>query len=237
MLALLLPVNNQAFAQSSLAEIEFWQSVKASQDPAELQAYLDLYPQGKFAPLARIRIRKLSSAPAGADEIAPVRPVRPVDRTSPPPPLELPVFKPDNTNVSNASCQARLGRQGYAEADFSGNGSICLCRPPFELSPDGASCIGPPVEKAIQKRKPAKALSRPAKVRNKPRPDRIKRRSVKRPSPARARAIANSYCRRRYGANLKSVVVKKSKFYCHYRLGDDDTYIGVKKKKFKDVSG
>ena len=42
-------------------EIEFWQTVKDSGDRDLLQAYLDEYPNGKFAPLARLKIKKLKS--------------------------------------------------------------------------------------------------------------------------------------------------------------------------------
>lgn len=42
-------------------ELEFWQTVKDSDDPDLLQAYLDEYPNGKFVPLAKIKIRKLQS--------------------------------------------------------------------------------------------------------------------------------------------------------------------------------
>jgi hypothetical protein len=37
-------------------ELAFWQSVEASGDAAEYQAYLDRYPQGTFAALAQARI-------------------------------------------------------------------------------------------------------------------------------------------------------------------------------------
>jgi len=40
-------------------ELEFWKSVKDSDDPDMLQAYLDKYPNGKFSPLAKIKIKKL----------------------------------------------------------------------------------------------------------------------------------------------------------------------------------
>lgn len=40
-------------------ELEFWKSVKDSEDPDMLQAYLDKYPNGKFFPLAKIKIKKL----------------------------------------------------------------------------------------------------------------------------------------------------------------------------------
>jgi uncharacterized protein YbjQ (UPF0145 family) len=39
----------------------FWSSVKDSQDSAELQAFLNSYPNSGFAPLARIRLKKLQA--------------------------------------------------------------------------------------------------------------------------------------------------------------------------------
>ncbi len=283
-LAFVLPVN-QTFAQSSQAEIEFWQTVKNSQDPSELQAYLDVYPQGEFAPLARIRIKKLTNAPATrtVDQIEntplepvqgespessqliepsqPFQPSQPLEPAQtapaaptlppappPPPPVEMPIFKPEETNVTDDICRQRLGPQGVAAPDFGGTASICLCRPPFEISSDGTFCVQaqaiepPPIIAAP----PQPAVRRPI---TKPRPTITKRRRPppaatrrprsknypKRPPRAQARAIANSYCRRRYGKNLRSVVVKKSKFYCHYSL-DGGSILAVKKKKFKDIS-
>ena len=44
-------------------EVVFWQSVKESDDDDELQAYLDRYPNGLFAKLARLRIEKLLPSP------------------------------------------------------------------------------------------------------------------------------------------------------------------------------
>ncbi|WP_136634565.1 caspase family protein [Pseudooceanicola onchidii] len=40
----------------------YWESVKDSEDPREVQSYLDLYPQGFFAPIARLRVDKLMAA-------------------------------------------------------------------------------------------------------------------------------------------------------------------------------
>ena len=60
------PQGNAA-EQDKSAEVSFWESVRDSQDPAEIQAYLKAYPNGQFAPLARIRLKKLkagSTAPA-----------------------------------------------------------------------------------------------------------------------------------------------------------------------------
>ena len=42
------------------AERLFWESVEDSQAPQDLQAYLDAYPQGHYAPLARNRLDRLS---------------------------------------------------------------------------------------------------------------------------------------------------------------------------------
>jgi hypothetical protein len=40
-------------------ELAFWGSIKDSRDPADFQAYLDQYPGGSFAPLARNRLAAL----------------------------------------------------------------------------------------------------------------------------------------------------------------------------------
>ena len=54
-------------AQDNPAEVAFWESVRESKDPAEIETYLKAYPDGTFAPIARIRLEKLRSA-AGAKE-------------------------------------------------------------------------------------------------------------------------------------------------------------------------
>jgi class 3 adenylate cyclase len=42
-------------------ELSFWESVRASDNPALVRAYLDKYPNGEFSALARIRIDELTS--------------------------------------------------------------------------------------------------------------------------------------------------------------------------------
>jgi hypothetical protein len=44
-------------------ETAFWQSVSATNDPVELQAYLNAYPQGAFAPIARSRLHLAAGQP------------------------------------------------------------------------------------------------------------------------------------------------------------------------------
>jgi len=46
------------------ADLAFWQSLQGSADPAEYRAYLDAFPNGRFAPLARLRAG--GNAPAAA---------------------------------------------------------------------------------------------------------------------------------------------------------------------------
>lgn len=56
-------------------EIAFWETIKNSKDPSELEAYLHAYPQGRFARLAEIRIKTLKGEadpePAGETTQAP----------------------------------------------------------------------------------------------------------------------------------------------------------------------
>lgn len=65
---MLIAPAGMALAQAGSAEVSFWESVRDSKTPAELEAYLTAYPQGKFAPLARMRIKRLKGAGARADE-------------------------------------------------------------------------------------------------------------------------------------------------------------------------
>jgi len=51
------------------ADLVFWQSIQNSTSPAEYQAYLDAFPQGKFAPLARLRVQG-GAMPTGAASAA-----------------------------------------------------------------------------------------------------------------------------------------------------------------------
>lgn len=55
------------------AELAFWDAVKDSKNPDEFKAYLDTYPKGKFAALARVRMDALKkqAEPAAAAPAAP----------------------------------------------------------------------------------------------------------------------------------------------------------------------
>jgi hypothetical protein len=59
------PARAPAAASDTSVEIVFWESIRASKDPADFRAYLEQYPQGRFAALARNRLAALG-APAAA---------------------------------------------------------------------------------------------------------------------------------------------------------------------------
>lgn len=51
-------------------ELSFWESVRDSRNPADYRAYLEQYPQGRFAALARLRGQVAPVAPAGASPVS-----------------------------------------------------------------------------------------------------------------------------------------------------------------------
>ncbi|HWB49101.1 MAG TPA: hypothetical protein VG651_08325 [Stellaceae bacterium] len=60
-LCLIIGLSIPVYAQDQ-GEITFWNSVRESNNPAELKAYLSTYPQGTFAPLAKLRLNQLQPA-------------------------------------------------------------------------------------------------------------------------------------------------------------------------------
>jgi ankyrin repeat protein len=48
-------------------DLAFWESIKDSTDPAGYQAYLEQFPDGAFAPLARLRLVELGAGDSGRD--------------------------------------------------------------------------------------------------------------------------------------------------------------------------
>ncbi len=68
-----------AHAEADATELSFWESVRDSDKPQELETYLKAYPDGTFAPLARLRIERLKGT-GGSDaaELNPTAPLPPV---------------------------------------------------------------------------------------------------------------------------------------------------------------
>ena len=79
-----------ARAQDS-ADLVFWQSIQASKNPAEFQLYLQTYPNGRFAGLARVKLDELAKGapapgPAPPPVAGPATPPAPPVLDDPPPP-------------------------------------------------------------------------------------------------------------------------------------------------------
>ena len=55
-------------AERLATEREFWASVKGSEEPEELQAYLDRYPDGPYVVLARSRLKRLEDTTTDTEE-------------------------------------------------------------------------------------------------------------------------------------------------------------------------
>ncbi len=78
-LALALGAAPLATARAQDADLVFWQSIQNSTNPAEYQAYLDAFPNGKFRVLALLRVKHppaakpaVGAAPAPAPARTPV---------------------------------------------------------------------------------------------------------------------------------------------------------------------
>ncbi len=68
------PISSHAPGGGPDKETVFWQSIQASDDPDMFEAYLEQYPNGSFAPLARAKVKKLARAQAVSPAPAPSRP-------------------------------------------------------------------------------------------------------------------------------------------------------------------
>ena len=64
------PSSDRLTAEQLAAERLFWESVKDSEDAADIQAYLDKYPGGEYEALARNRLRRLRGSGPAADSAA-----------------------------------------------------------------------------------------------------------------------------------------------------------------------
>ena len=67
-----------------MADLAMWQSIAHSANPAEYRAYLETFPHGRFAGLARLRAAMVLAQPAPPPALPPTRPAAP-----PPPDVRL----------------------------------------------------------------------------------------------------------------------------------------------------
>ncbi|MBI1209238.1 MAG: DUF1036 domain-containing protein [Azospirillum sp.] len=75
--------------QPDPVEMAFWDAIKTSANPADYRAYLEAYPAGRFAALARVRAEAPRSATAPAAP-APAPPPLALPPLTPPPPAAAP---------------------------------------------------------------------------------------------------------------------------------------------------
>jgi len=68
-----LPAMPVQIAQGE-SELDFWNSIKDSKKAEDYQAYLDKYPNGNFADLAKLRVKKYAPPPAPTPAAAPTAP-------------------------------------------------------------------------------------------------------------------------------------------------------------------
>ncbi|WP_346894381.1 hypothetical protein [uncultured Roseibium sp.] len=118
-----------AHAQSDQGEITFWQSVQDSKDPAELEAYLQAYPEGKFSVLARIRINKLK---VGAEPLSPGQPASAASNS------DLTADQPPVTECDRLAAQPsdpRKVAEGVRYTRIRIDAAIAACRKALESYP------------------------------------------------------------------------------------------------------
>ena len=75
------PTEDSAASEPDAVELEFWKSVRDSEHTEDLWKYLERYPSGAFADLAKARIERLASGGGGDDAKA-----KSDQKTAPPPP-------------------------------------------------------------------------------------------------------------------------------------------------------
>ena len=115
----------------------FWESIKCSTDPEMLEAYLDQYPKGAFATLARIWLKKLEE-PQTAALVPPPEPeteisVEPVTVVSPPEPEAQPAVEP----------AVGIYPQAYNPGEIFKDCDEC---PEMVVVPGGSFLMGSPVD-------------------------------------------------------------------------------------------
>ena len=126
-------------AQPSL-ELALWDAVKGSNSPAELQAYLDKFPNGTFAPLARTRMAALPAPKVAATEPrATTDPKAPAPAAAPATPPKAatppPVKQASLTDIGAVPGINNASREQYAKFLTSGEHRAFA----IAIGPDGDS--------------------------------------------------------------------------------------------------
>jgi hypothetical protein len=99
-------------------ELEFWNTIKNSTNPYDYKAYLERFPNGEFAPLARVRAEAATTPRAASDSGPKVADARPTSEPSP----SAPPRSSEGFSFSRAEEQAQReweARQAAASPDLS----------------------------------------------------------------------------------------------------------------------
>ena len=103
-------------AERLAAEREFWASVKGSEDPADIRAYLEQFPSGLFETLARNRLNRLADEAKPPPPQATATPAVPTQETAP-------VSSPTPESVEKAlgltRAQRVMAQRGLAALELS----------------------------------------------------------------------------------------------------------------------
>jgi len=109
-------------------ELAFWNSVKDSKQVGDYEAYLQAYPKGRFASLARTRIQQLKAAPPQAPAPAPAKPAEskpagtpPQTKTAPKPPPQAQPTRPPDHKIRPVPAPVDGGREQAPAAGPAGS--------------------------------------------------------------------------------------------------------------------
>jgi formylglycine-generating enzyme required for sulfatase activity len=125
-----LPPMESPAARQDAYELAFWESIRSSENPAEYRAYLNAYPNGRFAGLARTREQQYAAR-------------QPIVAPPPLPPVPGPQVAP-SPSVASAREPARPPASAPSPAAASSGRTVRDCEgcPELTLIPPGSFEMG-----------------------------------------------------------------------------------------------
>lgn len=133
-------------------EITFWDSIKDSNYPADYEAYLKAYPNGRFATLAHARIDRLRAAGAStapsvptpaASSVTPAHQTPAPQTARPTPPPTAPAPKPTASAAPPATPPAAaVAQKPVTHAPVAGESRDCATCPIMIAVPAGSFSMG-----------------------------------------------------------------------------------------------